>query len=722
MTSSIYLVGQKKPTGVKGRTVISFGKTPCHQVILTNGHGQQIVAVPTTYGYLLQGRDGTPWHQMPEAWQEQRFADLAKIPWDTTDDVRRLVNHPISTEKIRPEQVTLIKPESIPTLLQLSQDNKHEQIGQLLISSGKLARVTIAGGEAARFRNPGDTRPKALIEITGTVATNDFSGLGNKSDSVWAALVSEGFIDEYGKLQSKFDGKPENFTFSFPLSETEKKLVFHTLREALPDNRSLIDETYLSVMAHDMFWTQSRYQPSNPLPWLLFVGEQMRPAFEDYFKQHNYFGLDPDSIILFENTAYVPKFRKDGRIALLADMDGSNSQDDRLAFYTSGHGALASAYRENPVFIRGQRYSMTPYDILRQRDVNYIFMSNVDNLGAKTSTRAYGIILGFSASTQEDDGYKMTVELTNPLIGSRPDGTKSFWDEGGVAMKVNGTPTIVDGNALDQSLKQKTRDLEHPFPFNTANATLGRESIPEEITLPDLIQERNGLKQLDRNIWNLAGLIHTNFVRVPRHVPEQLSELPPTKVGQPASHLATPTEAADEIDKNSRFIPVKQWGHRHQAAKLYSFFTQPARDRLLGQIKTTSTILIVDDADVFRNSVAESLGKDGWKNIVTAASRPEAEKLLADTKFDVVLLDSVLDPGQQGTTGGAAILKALKENPGSFNYGAKVIFWTSQQSIEASRGLSVFQTSKYSDVEFTKKDLVDFNRLGERLAKLILGE
>ncbi|MDD5594015.1 MAG: UTP--glucose-1-phosphate uridylyltransferase [Candidatus Margulisbacteria bacterium] len=653
MTSSIYLVGQKKPTGVKGRTAISFGKTPCHQVILTNGHGQQIVAVPTTYGYLLQGRDGTPWHQMPEAWQAQRFADLKKIPWDTTDTVRRMVANPRST-KIRPERVKFIDPATIPTLAALSKEGKHEQLGESLIRSGALARMTVAGGEAARFRNPGDPRPKGLIEIT--------------------------------------------------------------------DEGPLAHETYISAMARDHFWTQLRLQPSAPMPWLLFVSEAMRPTFEAYFEQNGYFGLDPDSIILFENTAYVPKFRPDARIATLADMDGGSSQEDQMAFYTSGHGALARAYRENPVFIRGKKYDTTPYEVLRQRDVNYIFQSNIDNLGAKTSTRGYSIALGFYASEEAEHGYKMEVELTSPLIGLRPDGTKFFWDEGGVAMEVDGVRTIVDGHTMDPSLKQLTSDPEKPFPFNTANATYGRESIPSEVTLPDQLQQRNGLHQLDRNFWNMAGLIPTTFVRVPRNIPENCAELPPTKVGQPASRLAAPTEAGDEIDKDNRFMPVKQWGHRKQASRLYSFFTEPARDRLLGQIKTTSTILIVDDADVFRNSVAESLGKDGWKNIVTAASRAEAEKLLANTKFDVVLLDSVLDPGQQGTTGGAAILKALKENPGSFNYGAKVIFWTSQQSIEASQGLSVFQTSKYSDVEFTKKDLVDFNRLGERLAKLILGE
>ncbi|MFH1390325.1 MAG: UTP--glucose-1-phosphate uridylyltransferase [Candidatus Margulisiibacteriota bacterium] len=653
--SSILMVGQTRPSLAKRTPAISYGRRPLHQVIWNRSEEQRIVHLPTDYEYLLQGRDGTPWHRMSEEWQAQRFADLAKIPWDTTDDVRGLVGNPRST-KIRPEQVSFIDQAEIPTLTALSAEGKHEQLGELLIRSGRLARITVAGGEAARFRNPGDLRPKALIEIT--------------------------------------------------------------------DEGPLASETYLSIMAHDHLLTQQRFQPASPIPWLLFVSATMRQAFEDYFKQHNYFGLDPDSVALFENTAYVPKFRRDGRIALMADMDGGNNQDDQIAFYTSGHGALVQAYRENPVFIRGHRYNQTPHAFLSQRDVRLIFQSNIDNLGARTSTRGYSIILGHYAAKEEEASVRMLVELTRPLIGIRPDGSKFFWDEGGVALKVDGVPTIVDGNALAESVLQQTRNPEKPFPFNTANATYGTESIPSGVKLPDLIQVRNGLSQLDRNFWNLAGIIDTTFVEVPRFLPDRLNELPPTKVGQPFSRLAPFAETTGPIDGDNRFIPVKQWGHRRQAASLFVYITRYNHDLLLDRVKGTTRVLIVDDSDNFRENTADLLRSDGWTSVTTAGSRETALALLAEQDFDLVMLDSILEPEdqQQEMTGGVSILRGLKEDPEARNHGARVVFWSGQESVEASKGLSVFQTQRYEGVEYVKKESVLPNQLTDFLAKLLLGE
>ncbi|OGC11750.1 hypothetical protein A3K48_04580 [candidate division WOR-1 bacterium RIFOXYA12_FULL_52_29] len=649
------MVGQSRPTGLKKAPEISFGRRPCHQIIWNGKQRQTSVLLPTDYTYLLQGRDGSPWHRMSAEWQQQRFTDLAKIPWDTTDTVRNLVGHPRST-KIRPEQVSFIDQADIPTLTTLSTQGKHEQLGELLIRSGRLARITVAGGEAARFRNPGDLRPKALIEIT--------------------------------------------------------------------DEGPLANETYLSIMAHDHLLTQQRFQPSSPIPWLLFVSATMRQNFEDYFKQHDYFGLDPDSIALFENTAYVPKFRRDGRIALIADMDGGETQEDRIAFYTSGHGALVQAYRENQIFIRGKRYDQTPHDFLAQRDVRQIFQSNIDNLGARTSTRGYSIVLGYYAAKEEESGVRMLVELTRPLIGIRQDGTKFFWDEGGVALNVDGVPTIVDGNALAESVLQQTRNPEKPFPFNTANATYGVESIPAGASLPDLIQVRNGLSQLDRNFWNLAGIIETAFVEVPRHIPDRLGELPPTKINQPVSRLSPFAETTGPIDGDNRFIPVKQWGHRRQAASLFVYITSYNHDLLLDRVKGTTKVLIVDDANAFREGTADLLRADGWTNIATAASREEALKLLADQDFDLIMLDSILEPEnqQQEMTGGVSILRGLKDNPEARNHNARVLFWSGQESVEASKGLSVFQTQKYDGVEYVKKESVIPNQLTDFLAKLLLGE
>lgn len=119
------------------------------------------------YLYLLEGRDGAPWYQKPIEWQEQRFRDICQIPWGRVDFIRRLLQEGRAVTKISSRQIDIIDPKTIPSLTGFSpeESQRYEERGERLIREGALARVTLAAGEAARFRGPGDDRPKALIEI-----------------------------------------------------------------------------------------------------------------------------------------------------------------------------------------------------------------------------------------------------------------------------------------------------------------------------------------------------------------------------------------------------------------------------------------------------------------------------------------------------------------------------------------------------------------------------
>ena len=376
--SIVYRVGQTRAPRAGEHTHINYGDVPCHQVI--HSRESRAVLVPKPFEYLLQGRSGLPWHVMSPDWQEQRFHDLCQTGWAMADYISRLIKQGVSTQ-ISSSRIGFLAPGSIESLAGLPAGIRQERdaLGEKLIRSGSLARVTLSAGEAARFKNADDNaddhRPKALIEIS--------------------------------KLP--------------PLNQ----------------------ETYLSVQARDILLAQHLYETR--IPWLLFVHPAYRQAFEEYLARNNYFELDPDNIIFAEHTGFVPKFTSQGNIATMADLDGEDPNNEKIAFGTSGHGFFATAFRENPVIIKGHRRpGTTPYDELKARGIHYLFQSNIDNLGARISSNDYKVILG-TFWERAKEGVQMLIELTTPLIVSRPDSTSFFWDEGGVALKVDGIPGIVDG-------------------------------------------------------------------------------------------------------------------------------------------------------------------------------------------------------------------------------------------------------------------------------------
>jgi CheY-like chemotaxis protein len=608
-----------------------------------------MVLVPLPYAYLLEGRGGIPWHEMNPEMQRQRFEDFCRINWGQADFISRLILQGVSNTKVRSSQVEIIEPETIPSLARFSELERaqYREIGDSIIRGGGLCKVVLAAGDAARFRSPGDDRPKALIEIS--------------------------------------------------------------------DRAPFSQETYLSVHARDTLLTERQHQTKVPL--LIFVNPLYLRMFETYLAENRYFGLDPDNIIFVEHTGDVPRFTKRGRIAMVGDMAGQDPDNQQVAFGKSGHGYFATAFRENPVIISGRRLEgITPFDELRTRQVTHLAQFNIDNLGGRVSTEEYKIILGWYWS-QEQAGMQMVVELTTPLIGMRSDGTKYFWDDGGVALKVNGKPTIVDGNALEGDILKRTRNPEKPFPFNTANATYGVESIHTGISLPPTLQERNGVLLFETSIWNMARELNTGMLLVPRKIPESLAALPPTKT-ETAGRLVSPYQGQGTVE--NRFIPTKEKQHREHAVELYSASSTPELRILQAEKMKHSPILIVEDNEQYAETISKILKDKGFGNVTIVFEEEDAKRMLAQKKYAFILLDSILKTGEEkeGETGGIRILKMLRKEAGPDhpNRTTPVLFWTSQTSEAAFQGMSRVESLSISDVIGGRKEEYD----GDKLEKLIL--
>ncbi|MFA4843757.1 MAG: response regulator [Candidatus Margulisiibacteriota bacterium] len=130
--------------------------------------------------------------------------------------------------------------------------------------------------------------------------------------------------------------------------------------------------------------------------------------------------------------------------------------------------------------------------------------------------------------------------------------------------------------------------------------------------------------------------------------------------------------------------------------------------QLTTKIMRNAWLLIVDDDISFLNAIKEKLSREGWKQIDTASDETEATDKLKTHRYDYVVLDSVLSKrNKEDTTGGIKLLKSLITNPDSpTNFGTPALLWSSQQSTEAERGLTIFDAAKLKEesVQIRKKE------------------
>ena len=513
MTPPVTAERYKQPTGVS----IYYGNREVLAVWRRSpGKMAAVVGIPKSQMHLVEGlrNNGsdfvvTPFKDLDLAGQQRRFEDLLKLDMDKVHLIEGLIRGGTEKIKIDKSRILLIRPEEIERMDRMNKVREEDLYtrGKNILLEGKLARLTLAAGAASRFRpDPNDTRPKALFEIT-----------------------------DSGKYK---------------------------------------EETYLSVQARDILRVQVKY--GTTVPWGIFVHPAMKKNFQDYLGKCAYFGLDPEQIALIEHTGEIPYFTPDGRIAVKSDalykrtviengkekITEERGTGDDILFGTEGHGYFAHAFRHNPIHVAGRQMNMTMFDFFVQKGIETAFISNIDNLGALIGSKEYPVILGRHKETAKDLGIGMTIELVSPLVvRDRNTGAQKLWHEGGVALRVDGIPQILDTNVLEAEAKSIVMSPQNPFPFNTANATFEIQAIGERVSLPPTLQSRLGLYLCEKNFWNISGLIRTAFLVVPTQIPDAFAD--PDAITEPV------TVAPDIREIVNRFIPTKNWSDRYWSAGLY---------------------------------------------------------------------------------------------------------------------------------------------------------
>jgi UTP--glucose-1-phosphate uridylyltransferase len=179
-------------------------------------------------------------------------------------------------------------------------------------------------------------------------------------------------------------------------------------------------------------------------------------------------------------------------ISLRLAPDGSLFRDegDSLSPYAPGHGDLPFALRRSGLL--GE---------FVQRGGRFLYMSNVDNLGATLDPAVIGAHL--------ESGAQVTAEVVRKEPG----------DKGGAPARVDGAPQIVESFRFPPGFDQDTIPV-----FNTNSFVLDATALDRDFPLTWFVVrkkvEGRDAVQFERLVGELTALLPTAFLEVERHGPD----------------------------------------------------------------------------------------------------------------------------------------------------------------------------------------------------------
>lgn len=170
------------------------------------------------------------------------------------------------------------------------------------------------------------------------------------------------------------------------------------------------------------------------VPWYVMTSGPTRGPTESYFKEHNYFGLKAENVIIFEQ-GVLPCISNEGKILL--------EKKDRVAVAPDGNGGIYQALITSNVM-----------EDMRKRNIEHIHAYCVDNCLAKVADPAF---IGFAASKN--------VDIATKVVRKR-NATESV----GLILLKNGKPDVVEYSEIDSETAE-AKDPKQPdvLKFRAAN-------------------------------------------------------------------------------------------------------------------------------------------------------------------------------------------------------------------------------------------------------------
>lgn len=201
----------------------------------------------------------------------------------------------------------------------------------------------------------------------------------------------------------------------------------------LPSHKSLFQmQAERIAKSQQLAQKQSGKEECPVVPWYVMTSGPTRAPTEKFFKEHSYFGLAEDQIIIFEQ-GVLPCISNEGKILM--------ESKGKVAVAPDGNGGIYNALITSPV-----RSDM------RKRGVQHIHAYCVDNCLVKV---ADPVFIGFAASKEVD----IATKVVRKRAANEPVG---------LIVQKDSKPDVVEYSEIDKETAE-AKDNQDRLKFRAAN-------------------------------------------------------------------------------------------------------------------------------------------------------------------------------------------------------------------------------------------------------------